>query len=131
MCCNAIRGPGPCSLLYLDVDELRPKCAVERIRTKSAGVDRPRHEFPERLEFTWKAALWDLMRGCMSLLVSDDFEWKWGVEAVAQGDNGPVRGRELEIADLPAFIKYAVVPRRSGRRRPSRDPPPHAIADRR
>ena len=50
---------------------------------------------------SWKAALWDLTRGCMSLLVSDDFEWNWRVEAVAQGDNGPLRGRELEIADLP------------------------------
>ena len=33
--------------------------------------------------------------------MSDDFEWNWRVEAVAQGDNGPLRGRELEIADLP------------------------------
>ena len=31
----------------------------------------------------------------------------WGVEAVAQGDNGPPRGRELEVADLLAFIKHA------------------------
>jgi alkaline phosphatase D len=39
--------------------------------------------------------------------VFDDFERKWGVEAVAQGDNGPPHGRELEIADLLAFIKHA------------------------
>ena len=33
---------------------------------------------------------------------------QWGVEAVAQGD-GPPLGRELEIADLLAFIKHAGV----------------------
>ena len=53
---------------------------------------------------TWKVIAADQP---ISLLVSDDFERKWGVEAVAQGDNGPPRGRELEIADLLAFIKYA------------------------
>ena len=35
-----------------------------------------------------------------------DAERKWGSEAIAQGD-GPPRGRELEIADLLAFIKHA------------------------
>ena len=35
-----------------------------------------------------------------------DTDRKWGVEAIAQGD-GPARGRELEIADLLAFIKHA------------------------
>ena len=34
---------------------------------------------------------------------------KWGVEAIAQGMDGPPRGRELEIADLLAFIKHAGV----------------------
>ena len=36
----------------------------------------------------------------------DDADRKWGSEAIAQGD-GPPRGRELEIADLLAFIKRA------------------------
>jgi alkaline phosphatase D len=53
---------------------------------------------------TWKVIAADQP---ISLLVFDDFERKWGVEAVAQGDNGPPRGRELEIADLLAFIKHA------------------------
>ncbi len=37
---------------------------------------------------------------------SYDSDRKWGFEAIAQGD-GPARGRELEIADLLAFIKRA------------------------
>ncbi len=36
-----------------------------------------------------------------------DIDRKWGAEAVAQGDKGPPCGRELEIADLLAFIKRA------------------------
>ena len=38
-----------------------------------------------------------------------DGDRKSGVEAIAQGDDGPPRGRELEIADLLAFIKRASV----------------------
>jgi len=30
---------------------------------------------------------------------------KWGFEAIAQGDNGEPRGRELELADILSFIK--------------------------
>ena len=33
----------------------------------------------------------------------------WGVEAIAQGDDGAPLGRELEIADLLSFIKHAGV----------------------
>ena len=29
----------------------------------------------------------------------------WGHDAIAQGDNGPPRGRELELADILSFIK--------------------------
>jgi alkaline phosphatase D len=55
---------------------------------------------------TWKVIAADMPIG---LLVVYDVERNWGVEAVAQGDNGPPRGRELEIADLLAFIKRAGV----------------------
>ena len=52
---------------------------------------------------TWKVIAADMP---ISLIVYDDFASQKGVEAVAQGD-GPARGRELEIADLLAFIKRA------------------------
>jgi alkaline phosphatase D len=52
---------------------------------------------------TWKVIAADMPLG---LVVVHDFARKWGVEAVAQGD-GPPRGRELEFADLLAFIKHA------------------------
>jgi alkaline phosphatase D len=54
---------------------------------------------------TWKVIAADMPIG---LIVHDDWERKWGVEAIAQGD-GPARGRELEIADLLAFIRHAGV----------------------
>ena len=53
---------------------------------------------------TWKVIAADMPIG---LLVVYDVDRNWGVEAVAQGDSGPPRGRELEIADLLAFIKHA------------------------
>jgi len=53
---------------------------------------------------TWKVIAADMP---ISLLVVYDVDRNWGVEAVAQGDNGPPRGRELEVADLLAFIKHA------------------------
>jgi alkaline phosphatase D len=52
---------------------------------------------------TWKVIAADMP---ISLLVVYDVDRNWGVEAVAQGDNGPPRGRELEIADLLSFIKH-------------------------
>jgi alkaline phosphatase D len=55
---------------------------------------------------TWKVIAADMPIG---LVVVYDVERNWGVEAIAQGDNGPPRGRELEIADLLAFIKHAGV----------------------
>jgi alkaline phosphatase D len=51
---------------------------------------------------TWKVIAADMP---ISLMVVYDVDRNWGVEAVAQGDDGPPRGRELEIADLLAFIK--------------------------
>jgi alkaline phosphatase D len=53
---------------------------------------------------TWKVIAADMP---ISLLVVYDIDRNWGVEAVAQGDHGPPRGRELEIADLLAFVKRA------------------------
>ncbi|HET9175689.1 MAG TPA: alkaline phosphatase D family protein [Pseudolabrys sp.] len=55
---------------------------------------------------TWKVIAADMP---ISLMVVYDGARKWGVEAVAQGDDGPPRGRELEIADLLSFIKRAGV----------------------
>ncbi|MGZ5854719.1 MAG: alkaline phosphatase D family protein, partial [Xanthobacteraceae bacterium] len=54
---------------------------------------------------TWKVIAADMPIG---LIVVYDGDRKWGVEAIAQGD-GPVRGREFEIADLLSFIKHADV----------------------
>src|SRR5262249_9675084 len=48
---------------------------------------------------TWKVIAADMPIG---LIVVYDFDRKWGVEAVAQGD-GPPRGRERELADWLAF----------------------------
>jgi len=52
---------------------------------------------------TWKVIAADMPIG---LIVVYDFDRKWGVEAIAQGD-GPPLGRELEIADILGFIKRA------------------------
>jgi alkaline phosphatase D len=53
---------------------------------------------------TWKVIAADMP---ISLLVVYDYDRKWGVEAVAQGDHGRPRGRELEIAGILSFIKHA------------------------
>ena len=55
---------------------------------------------------TWKVIAADMP---ISLLVVYDVDRKWGVEAIAQGDDGPPRGRELEIADILSFIKRSDV----------------------
>ena len=51
---------------------------------------------------TWKIIAAGMPLG---LVVWNDFRAKTGSEAVANGDDGPSLGRELEIADLLAFIK--------------------------
>jgi alkaline phosphatase D len=51
---------------------------------------------------TWKVIAADMPIG---LIVWDDFRARQGAEAVAQGDDGPPLGRELEIADLLRFIR--------------------------
>ena len=53
---------------------------------------------------TWKVIASDMPLG---LIVWDNGAEKKGSEAVANGDNGPARGRELEIADLLRYIKTA------------------------
>ncbi len=55
---------------------------------------------------TWKVIAADMP---ISLLVVYDTVRNWGVEAVAQGDDGAPLGRELEIANLLSFIKHAGV----------------------
>jgi alkaline phosphatase D len=55
---------------------------------------------------TWKVIAADMP---LSLVVIYDVDRKWGIEAIAQGDNGAPRGRELEIADILSFIKHAGV----------------------
>ncbi len=52
---------------------------------------------------TWKVIAADMP---LALIRIYDAERRWGSEGIAQG-NGPPRGRELEIADLLAFIKRA------------------------
>ncbi|MCS6876790.1 MAG: alkaline phosphatase D family protein [Geminicoccaceae bacterium] len=51
---------------------------------------------------TWKVIASDMPLG---LVVWDDFRARKGAEAVAQGDQGPPKGRELEIAELLRFIR--------------------------
>ncbi|MFN4013823.1 MAG: alkaline phosphatase D family protein [Reyranella sp.] len=51
---------------------------------------------------TWKIIAADMPLG---LVVYDDWRRKAGFEAVANADDGPPRGRELEIAGLLAFIR--------------------------
>ncbi|MEK1891318.1 MAG: alkaline phosphatase [Phyllobacterium sp.] len=53
---------------------------------------------------TWKVIASDMPLG---VIVWDNAKEKRGAEAVANGDNGPAKGRELEIADLLRFIKTA------------------------
>jgi len=55
-------------------------------------------------EATWKVIASDMPIG---LIVWDDFRAQRGAEAIAQGDDGPPLGRELEIAGLLRFIRYA------------------------
>jgi len=55
-------------------------------------------------EATWKVIASDMPLG---LIVWDSFLEQRGSEAVAQGDDGPPRGRELEIAGLLRFIRDA------------------------
>lgn len=50
---------------------------------------------------TWKVIASDMPIG---LIVWDDFRNRRGSEAIAQGDMGEPKGRELEIADLLTFI---------------------------
>jgi len=51
---------------------------------------------------TWKVIACDMPLG---LIVWDDFLARKGSEAIANGDDGPPAGRELEIADLLRFIR--------------------------
>ncbi len=51
---------------------------------------------------TWKVIASDMP---LSIVVWDNAKDKKGVEAVANGDSGPAKGRELEIADLLRFIR--------------------------
>ena len=55
---------------------------------------------------TWKIIAADMPLG---LVVWNDFERKTGSEAVANGDDGPALGRELEIADLLSFLKREAI----------------------
>ena len=53
---------------------------------------------------TWKVIASDMPIG---LIVWDDWKAKAGAEAFANGDHGPAKGRELEVADLLRFIQAA------------------------
>ena len=51
---------------------------------------------------TWKVIACDMPIG---LIIWDDFKTRTGAEAVAQGDHGAPKGRELEFAELFRFIR--------------------------
>ena len=53
---------------------------------------------------TWKVIASDMPIG---VIVWDNWREKAGAEAIANGDAGPAKGRELEIADLLRFVKSA------------------------
>jgi alkaline phosphatase D len=53
---------------------------------------------------TWKVIAADMPLG---VIVWDNYAERKGAEAIANGDHGPAKGRELEIADLLRFIKNA------------------------
>ncbi|MDO6964872.1 alkaline phosphatase D family protein [Rhizobium alvei] len=53
---------------------------------------------------TWKIIACDMPIG---LIVWDNYKEMKGSEAVANGDNGPASGRELEVTDLLRYIKNA------------------------
>jgi alkaline phosphatase D len=55
---------------------------------------------------TWKIIASDMPIG---IIVWDNGAEKKGAEAVANGDSGPARGRELEFAELLRFIKNASI----------------------
>jgi alkaline phosphatase D len=74
----------------------------------------PDTEFLGKMQVEWlKGALktsratWKIIQADMPIgvVVYDNFRTKSGSEAVANGDDGPPLGRELEIANLLAFIK--------------------------
>jgi len=53
---------------------------------------------------TWKVIASDMPIG---LIVWDNWREQAGAEAIANGENGSAKGRELEVADLLRFIKNA------------------------
>lgn len=53
---------------------------------------------------TWKVIASDMPIG---VIVWDNWREQAGAEAISNGDAGPAKGRELEIADLLRFIKSA------------------------
>ncbi len=53
---------------------------------------------------TWKVIANDMP---LALIRIYDGDRNWGYEAIAQGDDGPPRGRELELANILSFIKQA------------------------
>src|SRR5437588_8763462 len=53
---------------------------------------------------TWKVIANDMP---LALIRIYDADRNWGYEAIAQGDDGPPRGRELELANILSFIKLA------------------------
>ncbi|NJN06233.1 MAG: alkaline phosphatase [Rhodobacteraceae bacterium] len=55
---------------------------------------------------TWKVIASDQPIG---LIVWDNFREKAGSEGIADGQNGPAMGRELEVAELLRFIKTAKI----------------------
>ena len=55
---------------------------------------------------TWKVIASDMPIG---VIVWDDWKARKGADAIANGDQGPAKGRELEIAELLKFIKQSSI----------------------
>jgi alkaline phosphatase D len=101
-------------------EHLRKKYMDKNVLAMAARAGRAFHEYmplrpapaePGRVKrelmnsrATWKVIAADMPLG---LVVVYDFDRQWGIEAIAQGDGGQPRGRELEVADILSFIKHA------------------------
>lgn len=83
---------------------------LEETYSPSAYILGPRQVAWLKRELMNSRATWKIIAADMPIGIvrTYDADRRWGVEGIAQGD-GPPRGRELEIADILAFIRRAGV----------------------
>jgi alkaline phosphatase D len=105
-------GYGP--LLDVFFVDLRSYRAANRLSMASNAAGQA--EILGRRQLAWlkralarSRAIWKVIASDMpiGLIVWDDFVNRSGAEAVANGEDGPPRGRELEFAELLRFIRDA------------------------